>query len=159
MYFIKTLRILPFLLCFLVITTQVSATETGEIIKAAEAGDYKAQGRLGGLYYMGMGVEKDLVSAYFWLSVAERNGSTMATRSLAMVKQEMTPDQIKEAEKRVAAWSAEHTALAIKTPKAEERKIDPNFSFDKTQEESWALVKSRMKKKKPAEAAETSKGM
>jgi hypothetical protein len=71
---------------------------------AADQGNAKAQNNLGTLYAKGRGVPRDDVQAYMWfaLSAAQNNPAAAGNRDAAAAA--MTPAQIAEAEKRVAAW-------------------------------------------------------
>jgi TPR repeat protein len=69
---------------------------------AAEQGVDNAQALLGGMYYVGVGVPRDYVEAYMWLSLATAQGIGRA--EFDSVERTMTPDQIAEAQKRAAAW-------------------------------------------------------
>lgn len=60
--------------------------------KAAENGNADAQYLIGYFYYLGAGVEKDLVKAAYWLQKAADQGQTAAVELLREI-----PDDIKEA--------------------------------------------------------------
>jgi hypothetical protein len=79
--------------------------------KAAELGDAGAQGTLGLLYSVGMGVERDDVEAYYWLCLAAaakgpNQAKYMANRQ--SVGEHITTDQQAAVQDRVAAWQAAH---------------------------------------------------
>ena len=57
-----------------------------------------AQGNLGRMYYSGVGVPQDFVEAYKWLNLAAANGLTLARFWRDRVAEQMTPDQIAEAQ-------------------------------------------------------------
>ena len=71
--------------------------------RAANEGHPAAQRALSELYLRGQGVRKDLVRAYTWASIAKNNGNQL-TPELRSIESKMTPNQINDAEKRVAAW-------------------------------------------------------
>jgi hypothetical protein len=79
--------------------------------KAADKGDAGAQGSLGLLYSVGMGVQQDYIEAYYWLSLAAaakgpNQAKYMANRQ--SVGEHITTDQQAAVEDRVAAWQAAH---------------------------------------------------
>ena len=65
---------------------------------AAQQGHAKAQHHLGVMYYNGYGVEKDEAEAHKWLNLAVAQGDETARIVRDMVAQQMTPDQIAEAQ-------------------------------------------------------------
>jgi hypothetical protein len=69
--------------------------------RAAEAGHYLSQARLGSLYARGAGVDVDRIEAFRWLSSASRHGVTQAETELQALLGAMS-----EEEKRIAAASA-----------------------------------------------------
>ena len=71
---------------------------------AAVQGDDQAQYNLGRLYSKGYGVPKDYVQAYMWWTLAASNGHENATNGRDIVAQEMTPEQIAEAQKLAREW-------------------------------------------------------
>ena len=64
--------------------------------KAAENNDAKGQFNLGSMYANGQGTKKDVVQAYFWLSLAAMQGKSYATERLTDLMEVMTPQQITE---------------------------------------------------------------
>ena len=66
--------------------------------KAAEQDNVDAQGFLGYCYWIGQGVPEDFVEAYRWLNLASAQGNERAKVSLPRVKQQMTAEQIAEAQ-------------------------------------------------------------
>jgi TPR repeat protein len=66
-------------------------------LQAAQKGDVYAQGKLGGLYLYGVGVEKDYIQAYAWLSLAARQGDTSAEKFRDAVADQLTIPQLREA--------------------------------------------------------------
>lgn len=75
---------------------------------AAEQGHGYAQNNLGDMYRNGEGVSKDYVQAYMWLSLAMAritdSYKEMASSNLEMVIEQMTPEQISQAEMLVREW-------------------------------------------------------
>ena len=84
----------------------------GEAVKwwlmAANKGNSRAQGGLGGMYASGRGVAKDYVLAHMWFSLASERGNVLARRSIDILSNEMTKEQIAEAQKKATAWQAAH---------------------------------------------------
>jgi hypothetical protein len=81
--------------------------------EAAMRGDTCAMLNLGSCYQAGSGVKKDLAKAFVWWTLALQNGEEAARTELNSLRQGMTPDQIKEAEKHLKssrdprAWAAQ----------------------------------------------------
>lgn len=73
-------------------------------MKAAEQGDGDAQLSLGYIYFEGLGVSRDNVLAYKWFSLAEISDNDLATEGRRAAVEQMTPDQIAEAEKLIMEW-------------------------------------------------------
>ena len=67
--------------------------------KAAEQGLAFGQTSLGAMYGNGDGVPKDLVQAHVWWNIAGANGDKDAKKLLALVEEQMTPEQKAEAMK------------------------------------------------------------
>lgn len=76
--------------------------------KAAEQGIGHAQYKLGGMYERGEGgVFRDYVSAYMWYNLAVvRDNSEEALKSLELIAEKMTPEQIERAKVGVRNWKA-----------------------------------------------------
>ena len=72
--------------------------------KAANAGDVDCQELIGVHYFAGQGVPKDDVLAYKWLNLAAAAGSNKAMDLRNEVAEDMTPDQIAEAQKLSREW-------------------------------------------------------
>ena len=70
----------------------------------AEQGDTEAQVQLGKFLFEGKGVPQDFVEAYKWFDIAAANGASGAVEQRDSLVQNMTPDQIAEAQKRSAAF-------------------------------------------------------
>ena len=72
---------------------------------AAEQDEGDGQAVLGMLYGYGLGVEKDAVSAYMWLTLSTSYPWIEGTRQVRdNLAESMTPEQIAEAEARVRDW-------------------------------------------------------
>jgi uncharacterized protein len=73
--------------------------------KSADQGNIDAQFNLGELYELGSGVPQDYVLAYIWFALVASHGTrAYATRSMDRVAQQMSPEQIAEAQKRAREW-------------------------------------------------------
>ena len=76
-----------------------------ELLKRAAAHSYApAHNDLGTMYFNGFGVSKDLVVAHLWFALAAEQGSLAAMLNLVLIEEEMTPEQIAEAEGLLRAW-------------------------------------------------------
>ncbi len=76
---------------------------------AADGDDLRAQYELGQLYFTGTGVIRDYVAAYMWFMLAagqapltDNRQAILELRNISAAR--MTPEQVNEAERRVAAW-------------------------------------------------------
>ena len=78
--------------------------------KAAEQNFAKAQYKLAGCYAIGNGVPIDYVEAYKWLNVASAQGLDSAKEYLSIIEQEMTPEQIAEAQRLVREFKPTEAA-------------------------------------------------
>lgn len=101
--------------------------------KAAEQNFAEAQADLGAAYSLGVGVPKDLVQAYKWLTLAAARGNDFAKICLEQIKVggqpelgvgQLTPEQKAEAEKLVREFKPVTTSprpksSATTTPKKE----------------------------------------
>ena len=84
------------------------AEATKWLRKAAESGYPEAQYHLGRLYAQGVlefDVSKDIVEAHKWWSLAAAQGHEKASEERDKIVQDMTEDQIAEAERRVREWT------------------------------------------------------
>jgi hypothetical protein len=75
--------------------------------RAAEQGYAPAQNSLGVAYFKGEGVRQDTEEAVFWLGLAVEAGQPGAERNRAFAQAFFSPQQRREVERRVAAWSPE----------------------------------------------------
>ena len=79
--------------------------------KAADQGNAGAQGTLGLLYSVGMGVQQDYNEAYYWLDLAAAVKGPNQARYITnrqSVGEHITTDQQAAVEDRVAVWEAAH---------------------------------------------------
>lgn len=79
--------------------------------KAADQGYVGAQGTLGMLYSLGLGVPQSDAEAYFWLDLAASVKGPNQARYAANrqnVGANITIDQLQDVQDRVAAWQAAH---------------------------------------------------
>lgn len=78
---------------------------------AAEQGNPAAQYNLGAMYSNGQGVPRDVVEAYKWRSLAASRAPSDDQQRYAETRdalaERLSPDQLAEAEKRVADWEAD----------------------------------------------------
>lgn len=72
-------------------------TAHGEFLQAAQQGDIRAQGKLGGLYLYGAGVEKDAIQAYAWFDLAARQGDTAAAQFRDAIEARFTVEELRSA--------------------------------------------------------------
>jgi len=80
--------------------------------KAADRDNIDAQFNLGEMYELGNGVPQDYVLAYMWFSLVATHGNRpYAIQSKDRVAQQMTPEEIAEAQKLAREW----------TPKVEQK--------------------------------------
>ena len=73
--------------------------------KAANQGYGPAQHSLGAMYMLGKGVAMDPVEAYVWLSLAANNNVTAGQQAMDYLVDTLTPAQLAEAKRKVAAWA------------------------------------------------------
>lgn len=76
--------------------------------KAAEQGVVKSQLNLGLLYARGQGVVQDYIKALKWLNLAAAQGDENAKEGRGMVAENMTSDQISEAQRLAREWMEKH---------------------------------------------------
>ena len=69
------------------------------IYKAADQGDDDAQYAVGFSYLVGIGIPKDNLEAYKWFNLAAARGNQLAKTELETLEQQMTMEQITEAQK------------------------------------------------------------
>jgi uncharacterized protein len=78
-------------------------------LRGAEGDDLQAQYQAGQMFFNGTGTARDYVSAYVWFELAaaqtplvDNQKAILELRNIATVR--MTPEQVAEAMRRVAAW-------------------------------------------------------
>ncbi len=81
-------------------------TALKEFRPLAEQGHRDAQLNLGNMYGKGQGVPQDYIQAYMWASLAAAQGDEDAVEGLEMIKKEMTPAQLAEAQRLAREWKA-----------------------------------------------------
>ncbi len=75
---------------------------------AAEQGNALAQYSLGSMYGNGEGVPEDIVLAYMWSNLAAAQGNEDAQGFKDMTEQQMTREQIAEAQRLSTEWMKAH---------------------------------------------------
>ncbi|MCH8347872.1 MAG: sel1 repeat family protein, partial [Proteobacteria bacterium] len=75
---------------------------------SAEQGFSEAQQSLGHMYFNGNGVPQDFVRAHMWSNLAAANGHKEATENREILAEQMTLDQIAEAQKLAREWMEKH---------------------------------------------------
>jgi uncharacterized protein len=75
---------------------------------AAEQGIATAQNNLGTMYAAGTGIPLNYIKAYMWYSLAKAQGNERAAENVDGIKQQMTADQIAEAQRLAAEWWEVH---------------------------------------------------
>ena len=76
---------------------------------AAEADDLRAQYQLGQAFFSGTGVARNYVTAYLWFTIAAgqtplKDNRMQLVELANIAAARMTPEQLAEAQRRVAAW-------------------------------------------------------
>ena len=77
----------------------------GTCLPLAEAGDMSAQFVLGRMYFEGVGVPQDYISAYKWLNLSAAQGEKQAVAERDTVSRFMTIEQIAEAQRLSREWT------------------------------------------------------
>jgi hypothetical protein len=72
--------------------------------KAADQGDADAQFNLGIMYRKGQGVTQNYVQAHMWFNFAAARGDKNARESRDRLAEQMTPEQIAEAQRLAREW-------------------------------------------------------
>ena len=75
---------------------------------AAEQGNAVAQSNLGNMYAKGEGVPEDDVLAYMWWNLAAAQGDEDAQELKDLIEEEMTREQIAEAQRLSREWIEAH---------------------------------------------------
>ena len=76
--------------------------------KSAKKGFASAQYQVGLMYMEGRGVEQDYIKAYAWSDLALNQGYTKAGESVATCKENLTPEQLQEAQAMSASFKEEY---------------------------------------------------
>jgi len=76
--------------------------------RAAKQGNVDAQYFLGISYHFGRGVPQDYSLAHMWYNIAGASAFHKASRARDLVAEDMTPDQIAEAQRMAREWMAKH---------------------------------------------------
>jgi TPR repeat protein len=76
--------------------------------KAAKNGSAAGQAALGEAYRLGLGVDRNEVSAYMWYTLAADQGSRAAADARELVAARMEPKQIEKAEAKARDWKDSH---------------------------------------------------
>lgn len=71
---------------------------------AADQGHADAQFMVGGMYANGQGTPRDLVEGYKWISLSAASGNQPAAQTRQTILGRMSPAQIAEGDRLVAAW-------------------------------------------------------
>ena len=66
--------------------------------------DHGAQSNLGVMYDQGQGIPQDDVLAHMWYNIAASQGIELAIKKRDLVTEEMTSEQIIEAQKLAREW-------------------------------------------------------
>ena len=75
---------------------------------AADQGNALAQSNLGLMYAQGFGVPEDIVLAYMWFNIAAAQGNEGARNNKDFAEQQMTREQITEAQRLTREWLEAH---------------------------------------------------
>ena len=91
----------------------VAAYNRGDYVPAihlfrplAQAGNARAQSRLGAMYRRGQGVAKNLPRAFMWLSLASARGDVAAKAQLHEMSRSMTAEELSQAREMMQACEA-----------------------------------------------------
>jgi TPR repeat protein len=86
----------------------VSAGLAGHMELAAQTGAPDALFELGMLYATGRNIDADLVSAHKWFNLAAARGNAAALSYRVELAQEMSAEQVAEAQKLAREWLQMH---------------------------------------------------
>lgn len=75
----------------------------------AKSGSTAAQMQIGALYANGMGVERDVTTAYMWFALAAKAGDAKATAAMKKLEPAMSVEQIDTALDRARAFRPSRT--------------------------------------------------
>ncbi len=82
-----------------------------EFKKAANNGEDRAFGKLGGMYLYGLGTPKDYGKAYTWFGLARHFGDKYAGKFQKAATSAMTQQQVGEAENELTRLKEKHPAV------------------------------------------------
>jgi TPR repeat protein len=71
---------------------------------AADKGMAKAQVNLAAMHYQGVGVARDLKASYLYAALAAKQGDQEAIGMVGILKEQMAPQDVVQAEEMVKAW-------------------------------------------------------
>jgi len=75
---------------------------------AAEQGFARSANRLGVLYELGTGVNKNIQSAYLWYSLATESGLPVAKKNLERIKKTISYEKEQQAKAAIKEWHSRH---------------------------------------------------
>lgn len=79
--------------------------------KAATAGSHTAERQLGDMFALGLGVPKDLPTAYAWYSIAALHSDGLAKHQRDEIATHMTPAEQADGEKKSKEFQSQHASL------------------------------------------------
>ena len=81
------------------------ASAFAEAMPVAKGGDADAQYLVGHFYARGQGVRTSFVHAYFWYTLAARQGDEFAAGAVDDLARRMSPNQVAEAKALARGWT------------------------------------------------------
>ena len=87
---------------------EIATALAGHMEFSVQTGAPDALFELGMLYATGRDVDMDLVRAHKWFNLAAARGNASALTYRTELAQEMTPDEISEAQKQAREWLHTH---------------------------------------------------
>lgn len=105
--------------------------------RSAEQGNHWAMANVGECLMKGDGAPRDLVEALKWYRLAERHQNPEATGPLRELERQLSPEQVHEADRRVAAWS---TGLPMRYPAPWE--LERRATYERHDEEAGSAESS-----------------
>jgi|TARA_R110002124_G_C8677892_1_gene491821 TPR repeat protein len=88
--------------------SEVGHPDYAETRKAADQGLVDAQFKLGGMFHLGRGVIQDAVMAHMYFNIASAGGSDSARKNRDRVAEQMTREQVAEAQRLAREWMERH---------------------------------------------------
>lgn len=101
--------------------------EAAKLLRLAAEQNYaKGQSHLGAMYGLGYGVPQDNVQAHLWFNLANAGGVSYAREARDQLAEEMTPEQIKEAQALAHEWKrrSRFETQSVKTRSSTGRGLD-----------------------------------